>query len=102
MIRRPPRATLFPYATLFRSHLPEPDEHGGGVDVGRERVGDLGALHLQRDLPAVAQHRTVHLADRRSEIGRAHVRTPVTPISRMPSSARIKSHPPPLYSDVFF
>src|SRR3712207_8749308 len=23
MIRRPPRATLFPYTTLFRSHLPE-------------------------------------------------------------------------------
>src|SRR2546421_1677391 len=30
MIRRPPRSTLFPYTTLFRSHL-----------VGR----DLGALH---------------------------------------------------------
>src|SRR5256885_10368476 len=24
MIRRPPRSTLFPYTTLFRSHLPEP------------------------------------------------------------------------------
>src|SRR5258708_8873242 len=23
MIRRPPRSTLFPYTTLFRSHLPE-------------------------------------------------------------------------------
>src|SRR3712207_7539726 len=23
MIRRPPRSTLFPYATLFRSHLPD-------------------------------------------------------------------------------
>src|SRR3712207_8248286 len=26
MIRRPPRSTLFPYTTLFRSHLP-PAEH---------------------------------------------------------------------------
>src|SRR3712207_7002245 len=24
MIRRPPRSTLFPYTTLFRSNLPEP------------------------------------------------------------------------------
>src|SRR2546422_11566241 len=24
MIRRPPRSTLFPYTTLFRSHIPEP------------------------------------------------------------------------------
>src|SRR3712207_8599540 len=24
MIRRPPRSTLFPYTTLFRSHLPQP------------------------------------------------------------------------------
>src|SRR2546430_7803698 len=26
MIRRPPRSTLFPYTTLFRSHLPSPAE----------------------------------------------------------------------------
>src|SRR2546429_9284785 len=30
MIRRPPRSTLFPYTTLFRSH----GEHGGQV-IGR-------------------------------------------------------------------
>src|SRR3989442_2416110 len=24
MIRRPPRSTLFPYTTLFRSHMPAP------------------------------------------------------------------------------
>src|SRR2546430_9803942 len=27
MIRRPPRSTLFPYTTLFRSYLPA-DQHG--------------------------------------------------------------------------
>src|SRR3712207_8385054 len=27
MIRRPPRSTLFPYTTLFRSHVP-----GGAID----------------------------------------------------------------------
>src|SRR2546428_3940722 len=28
MIRRPPRSTLFPYTTLFRSHLGIPDRFG--------------------------------------------------------------------------
>src|SRR2546425_8253928 len=27
MIRRPPRSTLFPYTTLFRSHVPLMEEH---------------------------------------------------------------------------
>src|SRR2546425_2825531 len=27
MIRRPPRSTLFPYTTLFRSVAPDPDAH---------------------------------------------------------------------------
>src|SRR2546429_5292991 len=39
MIRRPPRSTLFPYTTLFRSVLP----HGGIRRDGiarRERVGE--------------------------------------------------------------
>src|SRR6476660_8474106 len=30
MIRRPPRSTLFPYTTLFRSRLPRPPRHRGG------------------------------------------------------------------------
>src|SRR2546429_6714816 len=36
MIRRPPRSTLFPYTTLFRSHRPT-------------RGGDRAARRLQRD-----------------------------------------------------
>src|SRR5256885_9319429 len=30
MIRRPPRSTLFPYTTLFRSHLPDSGCTAGG------------------------------------------------------------------------
>src|SRR2546426_8611558 len=33
MIRRPPRSTLFPYTTLFRSEV---DEERGGRDVDHE------------------------------------------------------------------
>src|SRR5256885_1618947 len=40
MIRRPPRSTLFPYTTLFRSVIAALPAVGGGVVVGR---GDHGA-----------------------------------------------------------
>src|SRR2546430_11090162 len=46
MIRRPPRSTLFPYTTLFRSLQLEPDED---VEVVRHLVGlhaDQGGLDL--------------------------------------------------------
>src|SRR2546426_11530718 len=43
MIRRPPRSTLFPYTTLFRSHL-----HPG-------ELGVRGALHLFGDAEALQQ-----------------------------------------------
>src|SRR2546422_5828135 len=64
MIRRPPRSTLFPYTTLFRSdgggardaaHL-----HGGG---GSRRpcggVGDGPVAELPVDVPPPAPHRAV-------------------------------------------
>src|SRR3989449_4839630 len=61
MIRRPPRSTLFPYTTLFRSRLPD---DVGDLDVGlsgdlagderdaggQDRLtGDTGALILGDD-----------------------------------------------------
>src|SRR2546430_11175573 len=46
MIRRPPRSTLFPYTTLFRSL--HHDQHGTPVRPRRSR-GDLPALRVARD-----------------------------------------------------
>src|SRR2546422_9118639 len=42
MIRRPPRSTLFPYTTLFRSPVKGPGDHGqiGDVDGAIARRGD--------------------------------------------------------------
>src|SRR5438132_10450336 len=40
MIRRPPRSTLFPYTTLFRSVLIAKDEHGIGVHSRVDRRGN--------------------------------------------------------------
>src|SRR2546427_7729323 len=41
MIRRPPRSTLFPYTTLFRSEDGQPDPVPGEVDVEPSRVRRL-------------------------------------------------------------
>src|SRR3989454_5709849 len=43
MIRRPPRSTLFPYTTLFRSGgIREEVDGAGGEGRGGDRVGDGG------------------------------------------------------------
>src|SRR5690242_20840997 len=57
MIRRPPRSTLFPYTTLFRSV----HDHGGGRAARREderrhprpgrKVRGMDPLHEGRDAP---------------------------------------------------
>src|SRR2546428_7298276 len=57
MIRRPPRSTLFPYTTLFRSHVggdrPANEERrrgvGGGPRVARAIHGGRGAPRPQGD-----------------------------------------------------
>src|SRR6266446_7364899 len=46
MIRRPPRSTLFPYTTLFRSRR----GHGPSVEQVRLAAGDL--RHGDHNLPA--------------------------------------------------
>src|SRR2546425_7206311 len=43
MIRRPPRSTLFPYTTLFRSVLSDPLP-GGEADAVRYELADLRAV----------------------------------------------------------
>src|SRR2546430_9210573 len=50
MIRRPPRSTLFPYTTLFRSLLGNV-RHADVRPQGRRRGAD-GSAELQEGLPA--------------------------------------------------
>src|SRR3712207_7052833 len=52
MIRRPPRSTLFPYTTLFRSR-PQDLEHGAGILV----------VHLRRAGVARFARRPEHLLE---------------------------------------
>src|SRR3712207_9416355 len=87
MIRRPPRSTLFPYTTLFRSAA-EPGR--------RRRPALLAARPASRPLLLPqGRHARMHDAGVRDPRPRRRVRDrkstrpelQVTPISRMPSSA---------------
>src|SRR2546427_3660375 len=51
MIRRPPRSTLFPYTTLFRSRIVEDLDDVGmkAHGIGVERVDESAARHHPRD-----------------------------------------------------
>src|SRR5690348_18176479 len=94
MIRRPPRSTLFPYTTLFRSEHPDwPRQHrpclpcvadlqrhgiGGRLETYayRETFPAAWGVDLNRAYPPAAETpRATHRlqCDRRCQIGRAHV-----------------------------
>src|SRR3712207_7397478 len=48
MIRRPPRSTLFPYTTLFRSLLPAARQVPGPRGLGDARLRRRGVRRLRR------------------------------------------------------
>src|SRR2546425_9202550 len=62
MIRRPPRSTLFPYTTLFRSA--KEDQHPASA-LALE--GHRQTIHPRDDLPRLApqRHHTAEIADLR-------------------------------------
>src|SRR3712207_7152364 len=70
MIRRPPRSTLFPYTTLFRSgHIAEKRQVGIKMDK-RAPVHDIGSLRQR--LYGIAQF---IMADRRQKAQRSEEHT---------------------------
>src|SRR5256885_12899541 len=92
MIRRPPRSTLFPYTTLFRSSVRLEVVHDARPDVLRDRplaaVADAaGLVVLRGDLPG-----TGHLgnrdgahdgADDRSEEHTSELQSPCNLVCRL-------------------
>src|SRR3712207_8198947 len=65
MIRRPPRSTLFPYTTLFRSHQRYRFAGCLRVSVRRARDGAGAAAHIalsQHAAAAVARQMHAHVA----------------------------------------
>src|SRR2546425_469557 len=57
MIRRPPRSTLFPYTTLFRSRVGKFRARGVIVDVTALDVMDSFAVRTLRDIAHMARLR---------------------------------------------
>ena len=112
-IRRPPRSTRFPYSTLCRAQgrIGRGETVEGEKAIGQnargEKVwgrkgtvgewvrGDRTSTRLNSrnrrmskvDVGMRKESEKVQSANGSGEIGRAHVRTPVTVESRMPSSA---------------
>src|SRR2546422_2286600 len=66
MIRRPPRSTLFPYTTLFRSVLVSflAFSHAGGVPA--QQTGAKRTVLTQMDLSGIPGHEGVMVVDRKS------------------------------------
>src|SRR2546428_8416739 len=87
MIRPPPRSTLFPYTTLFRSHVQQLDP---GVAAARGSPEDRAVGVVDRGLPAETARGDEAEGDALTGgagDGRAHVLTPVTIRTRRPRSA---------------
>src|SRR3712207_7915462 len=75
MIRRPPRSTLFPYTTLFRSdrhvdvhrrRLVQRHVHRGGLAPGGVALEDGGRVHRRDRVARLAVDEVVHDEDRKS------------------------------------
>src|SRR3712207_8986324 len=76
MIRRPPRSTLFPYTTLFRSGGTEDDRlnaRGGlGDGVDREEPAGVLDLRLDPDPPDLVAHRPLDLSEQEVQRSEEH------------------------------
>src|SRR5260221_8518003 len=83
MIRRPPRSTLFPYTTLFRSTIGAVWTNAAGANV----TATGATLNLGTNGYAWSNAGTITVNTSTVDIGRTHTRTPVTQRYRMPSSA---------------
>src|SRR5256885_11199352 len=99
MIRRPPRSTLFPYTTLFRSHVGLIRPHVRHRDV-EPRGGVRGALHAGvhpaearvEQIPQLIEReiRHEHLPDR-SEEHTSELQSPCNLVCRLLLEKKKKS-----------
>src|SRR3712207_7321567 len=80
MIRRPPRSTLFPYTTLFRSTRISPDPRGGNANTGRvpDARSSRSPARGGRDLRGVVFHQ--------EQVPRVHKAEPDRKSTRLNSS----------------
>src|SRR2546430_15806886 len=101
MIRRPPRSTLFPYTTLFRSleqaHRPQVDllVARQGADQALLRLGERGRIEYHRVEALVATLELAQLIERvrlaPHDVGES-VERRVLPPARQRLGARVDGH----------
>src|SRR5256885_10975816 len=81
MIRRPPRSTLFPYTTLFRSHPAV--EHGVGREVIAAITVILDPIGPVGDLLAHREPRALDPVHGRSEEHTSELQSPCNLVCRL-------------------
>src|SRR5256885_9516184 len=90
MIRRPPRSTLFPYTTLFRSLVARPATHAVGLvyaeSAAEAALDDERADDLRES--AVAPREVVH----RSEEHTSELQSPCNLVCRLLLEKKKKKH----------
>src|SRR5690348_17362055 len=80
MIRRPPRSTLFPYTTLFRSVAAQLEVVDQVVEVRARQIELARGLG---DIPVVLLERLEHVAALRSEEHTSELQSPVHLVCRL-------------------
>src|SRR5690348_18223569 len=82
MIRRPPRPTLFPYTTLFRSVR---DERGDGADFffARRPRAPHGGVETLDEILIDARARGIRAQQERSEEHTSELQSPVHLVCRL-------------------
>src|SRR3712207_7447829 len=76
MIRRPPRSTLFPYTTLFRSSLVDRRERAVGARLFHRRLGQGDPLRVlgppvDSDVPLLGDRKSTRLNSSHANISYA-------------------------------
>src|SRR5438874_6974685 len=102
MIRRPPRSTLFPYTTLFRSNwadLTQSDPHTGQGSGAVQFVDDAGSGFLNRG--AARYQILVPASDRKStRLNSSHVEISYAVFCLKKKNKNIRRHTPQRRTDI--
>src|SRR3712207_8869911 len=67
MIRRPPRSTLFPYTTLFRSNMPNLDAKTLAIIGPHLRFGERLGRFISQLAPSHVDHLNINYSGRSEE-----------------------------------
>src|SRR5256885_5422819 len=86
MIRRPPRSTLFPYTTLFRSEVPDEGLHFDLAALVIRRPEDRRGVdrgHHQRETRALDELAALEAHPERSEEHTSELQSPCNLVCRL-------------------